>query len=240
MTAAPETTRPSTVPHEPALQDCSVPIPARFEELRRELRAQRGTEAFKRAFDVVAAIAGLLLFLPLLPFLAIVTRLESAGPLLFRQTRIGRDGRPFTCYKIRSMVQDAEGLKQKYAHLNEADGAAFKIRQDPRITRVGRFVRRSSLDEFPQLLNVLRGDMSIVGPRPQIPAEVAEYEEHHKARLLVKPGITCLWQVSGRNDVDFEEWMRLDREYVERRSLALDFSILLRTLPAVIHRRGAY
>jgi len=240
MTAAPETSRSSPVPRESALRECSVPIPSRFDTLRRELRGQWATELCKRVVDVVAAIAGLLLFLPLLPFLAVVIKLESRGPLLFRQTRIGRDGHPFTCYKIRSMVQDAEGLKDKYAHLNEADGAAFKIRQDPRITRVGRFVRRSSLDEFPQLLNVLRGDMSIVGPRPQIPAEVAAYEERHKARLLVKPGITCLWQVSGRNDVDFEEWMRLDREYVERRSLALDFSILLRTLPAVIHRRGAY
>ena len=240
MTAAPETSRSRIDAARDAADAPAVEIPARYAALRERLRAQMGTRVVKRIVDIVAAAFGLLLFLPLLPFLAVVIKLESRGPLLFRQTRIGEDGRPFTCYKIRSMVVDAEDLKQQYAHLNEADGAAFKIRQDPRITRSGRFVRRSSLDEFPQLFNVLRGDMSIVGPRPQIPAEVAQYREEHKARLLVKPGITCLWQVSGRNDVDFEEWMRLDREYVESRSLALDFSILLRTLPAVMDRRGAY
>ena len=240
MTAAPHTTTTRAVAVDDEVSAPLVEIPERFEPLRARLRAQRGTEVVKRLFDVTAAVAGLLLFLPLLPFLALMIKLESRGPLLFRQARIGRDGRSFTCYKIRSMVQDAEDLKVRFAHLNEADGAAFKIRQDPRITRVGRFVRRSSLDEFPQLFNVLRGDMSIVGPRPQIPNEVAQYRDEHKVRLLVKPGITCLWQVSGRNDVDFEEWMRLDRQYVENRSLTLDFSILLRTLPAVIHRRGAY
>jgi lipopolysaccharide/colanic/teichoic acid biosynthesis glycosyltransferase len=197
-------------------------------------------EVVKRLVDLVAALAGLLLFLPLLPFIAALVRLESKGPLFFGQERVGRYGRRFTCYKIRSMVPDAEALKDELEHLNEADGAAFKIRNDPRITRVGRFVRRSSLDEFPQLWNVLTGDMSIVGPRPQIPAEVDDYERPHLARLLVKPGLTCLWQISGRNDVDFGEWMRLDREYVERRTLALDISILLRTLPAVVKRTGAY
>lgn len=240
MTAAPETTRMRKTRAGDTDDVAAIPIPPQFAELRAGLAAQRGTIIVKRLFDIVSATAGLLLFLPLLPFLALVIKLESAGPLLFKQKRIGEDGRPFTCFKIRSMVVDAEQLKKELAHLNEADGAAFKIRQDPRITRSGRFVRRSSLDEFPQLLNVLRGDMSIVGPRPQIPAEVAQYRDDHKVRLLVKPGITCLWQVSGRNDVDFEEWMRLDREYVENRSLALDFSILLRTLPAVMHRRGAY
>ena len=229
-----------TAVSDPEPPTSEVPVPAMYDALRERLRAQHLTEFVKRVFDIVAALLGLLLFLPLLPFLVAMVKLESPGPLLFRQTRIGRDGRPFTCYKIRSMVQNAEDLKEQYAHLNEADGAAFKIRQDPRITRVGRFVRRSSLDEFPQLLNVLKGDMSIVGPRPQIPSEVAQYSDEQKVRLLVKPGITCLWQVSGRNDVDFEEWMRLDREYVENRTLGLDFWILLRTLPAVIDRRGAY
>jgi lipopolysaccharide/colanic/teichoic acid biosynthesis glycosyltransferase len=199
-----------------------------------------GLELVKRVVDVIAATAGLMLFLPLLPFIAALVKLESRGPLLFAQERVGRFGRQFTCYKIRSMVPDAELLKEDLSHLNEADGAAFKIREDPRITRVGKFVRRSSLDEFPQLWNVLKGDMSIVGPRPQIPAEVGEYERPQLARLLVKPGLTCLWQISGRNDVDFAEWMRLDREYVETRTLGLDISILLRTLPAVVRRTGAY
>ncbi len=209
-------------------------------DLRDRLRRQRFLRFVKRAFDIVAASAGLILFLPVLPFLAVMVKLESSGPFLFRQMRVGEDGKLFPCYKIRSMVDGAEELKDQYAHLNEADGAAFKIREDPRITRVGRFVRRSSLDEFPQLFNVLRGEMSIVGPRPQIPSEVADYRPEYRARLLVKPGITCLWQTSGRNDVDFDEWMRLDREYVENRSLGLDIRILLRTLPAVMARRGAY
>ncbi len=197
-------------------------------------------EFVKRAFDLVAAILGLLFFLPQVPFLMLLVKLETPGPFLFRQIRVGKDGRLFKCYKIRSMVVNAEELKESLAHLNEADGAAFKIREDPRITRVGRFVRRSSLDEFPQLLNVLKGDMSIVGPRPQVPSEVAEYLPQHLERLRVKPGLTCLWQVSGRNDLDFEEWMRMDREYVLRRGLKMDLWILLRTLPAVIARRGAY
>ena len=211
-----------------------------FTELRRHLESQRLLAVVKRIVDVLFALAGLLLFLPLLPFIAALVKLESKGPLFFAQERVGRYGRHFMCYKIRSMVPNAEALKEKLEHLNEADGAAFKIREDPRITRVGKFVRRSSLDEFPQLWNVLTGDMSIVGPRPQIPSEVAEYEREHLTRLLVKPGLTCLWQISGRNDVDFGEWMRLDREYVESRTLALDISILLRTLPAVVKRTGAY
>jgi exopolysaccharide biosynthesis polyprenyl glycosylphosphotransferase len=208
--------------------------------IRPQLAENRAYAAAKRVFDVVAAVVGLLLFLPLLVYIAVMVKLESPGPIFFRQTRVGRDGKLFACYKIRSMVANAEDLKQRYAHLNEAEGAAFKIRKDPRVTRVGKFVRRSSLDEFPQLFNVLRGDMSIVGPRPQIPEEVAQYTPEQRERLWVKPGITCLWQVSGRNDVDFEEWMRLDREYIRRRSWKLDIWILLRTLPAVIARRGAY
>jgi len=197
-------------------------------------------EPVKRLFDIVAASFGLLFFLPQLPFLALLVKLETPGPFLFCQRRVGRNGETFDCYKIRSMVVNAEDLKESLSHLNEADGAAFKIREDPRITRVGRFVRRSSLDEFPQLLNVLKGEMSVVGPRPQVPAEVEQYRPEHQARLAVKPGLTCLWQVSGRNDVDFEEWMSLDREYVARRGLKLDLWILTRTLPAVIARKGAY
>jgi lipopolysaccharide/colanic/teichoic acid biosynthesis glycosyltransferase len=138
------------------------------------------------------------------------------------------------------MVVDAEHQKERLQHLNEATGAAFKIKADPRITGVGRFLRRSSLDEFPQLFNVLRGDMSIVGPRPQVPSEVIEYTPEQALRLLVKPGLTCLWQISGRSHLDFDEWMVLDREYVRRRSLRFDLAILARTLPAVIERKGAY
>jgi lipopolysaccharide/colanic/teichoic acid biosynthesis glycosyltransferase len=206
-------------------------------------RAGRGGRAYavvKRAFDVAAATGGLCLLLPLLPFIVTLIKLETSGPVLFRQRRVGRCGRLFDCYKFRSMAADAEAVKDDLRHLNEATGAAFKIKDDPRITGVGRFLRRSSLDEFPQLLNVLRGDMSIVGPRPQIPSEVAGYSPADAQRLLVKPGLTCLWQVSGRSHLDFGEWMELDRQYVAAASLGLDTRILLRTLPAVIQRKGAY
>lgn len=196
--------------------------------------------ALKRLFDVTSAAAGLLLLLPLFPFIVLLIRLESPGPIFFGQLRVGYEGRLFRCFKFRSMYTDAEARKLELAHLNEASGAAFKIKDDPRITGVGRFLRRSSLDEFPQLFNVLRGDMSIVGPRPQIPSEVADYTPDQARRLLVKPGLTCLWQVSGRSHLDFNEWMELDQEYVRRRSLRFDLWVLARTLPAVIERKGAY
>ncbi|MFN2370395.1 MAG: sugar transferase [Candidatus Krumholzibacteriia bacterium] len=196
--------------------------------------------AAKRALDVAAALVGLALLLPLFPFIVLLIKLETPGPVFFRQQRVGRHGRIFACYKFRSMATDAEARKASLAHLNEATGAAFKIKADPRITGVGRFLRRSSLDEFPQLLNVLRGEMTIVGPRPQIPGEVADYTPAHALRLLVQPGLTCLWQVSGRSHLDFEDWMALDAEYVRTRSLGRDLGILARTLPAVIERKGAY
>ena len=203
-------------------------------------RAGRIYAIGKRAFDLAAALIGLFLVTPLLPFIVMLIKLETPGPVLFRQARVGRCGRLFACFKFRSMAVDAESLKDDLRHLNEATGAAFKIKDDPRVTGVGRFLRRSSLDEFPQFLNVLRGDMSIVGPRPQIPAEVADYTPTQARRLLVKPGLTCLWQVSGRSHLDFSEWMELDRQYVDATGPGMDLRILLRTLPAVIQRKGAY
>jgi len=194
----------------------------------------------KRGLDIVLALVGLVLLLPLLPAIVLLIRLDSSGPILFRQKRVGRGGKLFTCYKFRSMVVNAEALKPDLVDRNEATGPAFKIRQDPRITAIGAFLRRSSLDEVPQLFNVLLGQMSIVGPRPQIPAEVELYEPWHRGRLQVQPGITCLWQISGRSLISFDEWMRLDLEYVRRRNMRLDIDILLRTLPAVIARKGAY
>lgn len=200
----------------------------------------RSYMVLKRGFDFVASLFGLLLLLPLFPFIVALIKLETPGPLFFRQVRVGRRGRLFACYKFRSMAVDAEGLKDRLRHLNEATGAAFKIKNDPRITGVGRFLRRSSLDEFPQLWNVLRGDMTIVGPRPQIPSETAQYAPVHAVRLCVKPGLTCLWQISGRSHLDFNEWMELDRQYVRQCGLRFDLKILARTLPAVIERKGAY
>ena len=194
----------------------------------------------KRILDLVLSSLGILLFLPLMIPLAIMIRLESNGPIFFRQIRGGKNRRHFICYKFRSMVAEAEELKDEISYMNEAEGPMFKIRNDPRITPLGSFLRRSSLDELPQLFNVFKGDMSIVGPRPQIPSEVERYQPWHYRRLEVTPGITCLWQISGRSAIGFEEWMRLDTEYVKMRGFLFDMKIILFTLPAIIARRGAY
>lgn len=195
---------------------------------------------FKRVFDAAASLVGLVVLSPVFVFLSILIRVDSRGPIFFSQVRVGKDGREFRFYKFRSMVQDAEDLKKKLMHLNELEGPVFKISDDPRITPIGRFLRRTSLDELPQLFNVLKGDMSLVGPRPPLPAEVANYESWQRQKLSVLPGITCLWQISGRNHIGFTEWMRLDIEYIRRQSFGLDMKILLRTLPAVLLRKGAY
>lgn len=194
----------------------------------------------KRALDVAVASLLLLLSLPLLVVVAIAVKLDSRGPVLFRSARCGRGGEPFTFYKLRSMYTGAEAMKHTLLHLNEVDGPVFKLANDPRITRVGRWIRRSSIDELPQLWNIIRGDMSLVGPRPPIPAEVEQYTPSQMRRLSVKPGLTCLWQVSGRSDLSFDEWVRLDLDYIFQRSFAMDVKILARTIPAVLSCRGAY
>ena len=194
----------------------------------------------KRALDFVGSLVALVFSAPVIAVLAALVKLESHGPVFYRSVRIGRGGRAFTFYKLRSMVKDADLNRHHLAHMNEADGPVFKIARDPRITRIGRFMRTTSLDELPQFFNVLIGDMSLVGPRPPIPGEVAQYEPWQLRRLDVRPGITCLWQISGRSRIGFQEWMRLDLEYIRRQSLALDVKILLRTIPAVLSREGAY
>jgi lipopolysaccharide/colanic/teichoic acid biosynthesis glycosyltransferase len=188
----------------------------------------------------MGAAVGLLLILPFLPVLALAIKLSSPGPVLYRSIRLGRSGEPFVFYKFRSMVDGAHESRKYVLHMNEVDGPIFKITNDPRITRVGRFLRRSSLDEIPQLWNVLRGDMTLVGPRPPIPEEVEKYEPWQRRRLDVKPGLTCLWQISGRSKLGFDEWMRLDIQYIRHQSFLLDVKIILRTLPAVVSRDGAY
>jgi exopolysaccharide biosynthesis polyprenyl glycosylphosphotransferase len=194
----------------------------------------------KRTMDLALTVLALPIVLPLGVMLAIIVRLDSPGPAIFRQRRIGRDGRPFICYKFRTMVVDAEERKAELAALNEADGPLFKIRNDPRMTRVGRFLRRYSLDELPQLWNILRGDMSWVGPRPATPEEVAQYEDWHYRRLTVVPGLTGLSQVLGRSDISFDEMVRLDIFYTENWTPGMDLRILLQTIPVVISGRGAY
>jgi lipopolysaccharide/colanic/teichoic acid biosynthesis glycosyltransferase len=198
-----------------------------------------GYRRWKRAFDVVVTVAVLPLALVIIAVCALLIWVTDPGPVFFSQPRTGKGGRRFRMYKLRTMVSNAEELKQKYAHLNELTWPDFKITDDPRVTCVGRFMRKTSLDELPQLLNVLKGDMSLVGPRPTS-FDVSTYDLWHTERLEVLPGITGMWQISGRSDVGFDGRLRLDREYIERQSLWLDIQILMRTVAVILSRRGAY
>lgn len=193
---------------------------------------------WKRTLDVVGAVVGLVLLSPLMLATALAIRLTSRGPVIFRQERAGLGGRPFTMYKFRSMVVDAEERKAALARLNEQDGPAFKMKHDPRVTRVGRFIRSTSIDELPQLFNVLKGEMTLVGPRPLPVDESRECEGWHRNRLDVTPGLTCIWQVEGKNRVTFTEWNRMDVRYLRRRSLAHDLVLIVRTAWVVMQRRG--
>jgi exopolysaccharide biosynthesis polyprenyl glycosylphosphotransferase len=195
--------------------------------------------AVKRCIDIAVASLLLVLTLPIWLLAMLAIKLDSDGPVFFRQQRSGRLGRPFWFYKFRTMRVDAEAAMSELRGRNEQSGPVFKIRDDPRVTRVGRWLRRYSIDELPQLLHVMTGDMSVVGPRPPLPAEVLQYEIDHRARLSMRPGITCLWQVSGRNEIAFGDWVKLDLEYIERWSLWLDLEIMLLTIPAVLSGRGA-
>ena len=194
----------------------------------------------KRILDVVLAGLGLVALLPLLAVIALAVKLTSEGPVLHVQTRVGLNGRRFRFYKFRSMHRDAEARLAQLQALNEASGPVFKMRNDPRVTGVGRYLRRTSLDELPQLINVLKGDMSLVGPRPPLPREVESYRPTDRLRLSVRPGLTCLWQVRGRSNVDFDTWMEYDREYIARMSLVLDLALLFRTVWVVLSAKGAY
>ena len=193
----------------------------------------------KTVFDRTLAAIALILGAPVLGIIAIAIKLDSKGPVLFKQNRSGLNGKLFPLYKFRTMCTDADKLKAKLQDLNEMSGPVFKITNDPRVTRIGKLLRKSSLDELPQLLNVVRGEMSLVGPRPPLPKEVAEYQSWQHRRLSVKPGITCTWQVNGRNRIDFEDWMKLDLEYIDNWSLWNDAKIIARTVPAVLKGDGA-
>ena len=192
----------------------------------------------KRLTDIAIAAAGLVVLAPFMAVISILIRLTSPGPVIFRQVRCGLNGRRFLFYKFRSMCQNAEDLKPALEHLNTRE-TVFKIPHDPRLTSVGRYLRKFSIDEWPQLWNVLRGDMSLVGPRPAVPSEVDRYQRWQRRRLRMRPGLTCLWAISGRDNVDFETWMKLDMQYIDNWSLALDWKILLRTIPHVLIGHGA-
>lgn len=197
-------------------------------------------EFIKRVIDIAGALFGLIVLSPLCLITAIAIYCEDKNSPLFSHIRVGKNGRPFRIYKFRSMHVDAEKKLKDLKNLNEADGPVFKIENDPRITKIGAFIRRTSIDELPQLWNILKGDMSIVGPRPPLPNEVAEYDDYQRQRLLVKPGLTCYWQCSGRSSLSFDEWMKLDMKYISERGLLTDIKIILMTIPAVINGDGAY
>jgi exopolysaccharide biosynthesis polyprenyl glycosylphosphotransferase len=196
--------------------------------------------ALKRMFDLSVVLISLPITIPLAIVITLLIWFDSGRPIIFRQQRVGKNGKLFTCYKFRTMVPDAEQRRKELLHYNEADGPLFKIRADPRVTRIGRWLRRTSLDELPQLYNVLRGDMSLIGPRPALPEEVARYEPWHHRRLAVLPGLACLPQALGRSEISFDEQVRLDIYYAENWSLSLDFRILMMVIPAILSGRGAW
>ncbi|WKN29120.1 sugar transferase [Apilactobacillus kunkeei] len=194
----------------------------------------------KRLFDIAASLFALLITLPLTLVVSLCIYLDDRGPIFYTQERIGKNGKPFKIYKFRSMCQNADDKKKELTEQNEVNGAMFKMSNDPRVTRVGCFIRRHSIDELPQLINVLLGDMTVVGPRPPLPEEVAQYNEHDMERLKVKPGCTGLWQVSGRNSLDFDEMVELDIDYIEHASLTLDIKICFKTVWIMIYPNEAY
>lgn len=197
-------------------------------------------EVIKRVIDVVCSFVGVLVLSPLFIIIAIIIKFTSKGPVFFSQKRVGRDGKEFDMYKFRSMVVNAEELKEKLVAQNEMSGPMFKMKDDPRVTKVGKFIRKTSIDELPQLWNVLKGDMSLVGPRPSLPKEVAQFEDWMYRRLEVKPGLTCYWQVSGRNNIDFEDWMKLDIKYVDERNLWIDIRLIFKTVGVLFGDKNAH
>lgn len=194
----------------------------------------------KRLFDVVASVCALIVLSPVFLITAIAIVAEDGGPVFFTQTRAGRDMKPFKIYKFRSMYRNAEDLFSKMQEQNEQSGHAFKIKNDPRITNVGRIIRKTSIDELPQLINIIRGDMSIVGPRPILDFQMKECNEYEKQRLIVRPGLTCYWQVSGRAHIGWKEWVELDLQYIEDMSILTDLKLIFRTIPAVLDGEGSY
>ena len=197
--------------------------------LREQIQMGTGYCFLKRIMDIVCSLTGLIALLPVFAIVVLAIKLESKGPIFFSQKRVGENGQIFNMYKFRSMVKNAESLKENLAHKNEMNGPMFKIKEDPRVTKVGKFIRKTSIDELPQLINVLKGEMSLVGPRPSLENEVEKFEEWMMKRLEVKPGLTCYWQVSGRNNIEFKEWMKLDVKYVKERNTFVDIKLIFKT-----------
>lgn len=200
---------------------------------------QNRYEKIKRFFDICLSAAALVVLSPLLLVIAILIYLEDKGPVIYSQTRIGKDGRAFKLYKFRSMCVDADEKLKDLQKLNERDGPVFKIKNDPRVTKVGKFIRKTCIDELPQLVNIIKGDMSIVGPRPPLPNEVEQYNSYQKQRLLVVPGLTCYWQIQKGEKTTFDEWVELDLKYIKERSILLDFRLILLTFKVILSGKGA-
>ncbi|MCM2983562.1 sugar transferase [Niallia circulans] len=212
---------------------------ARTEEVL--IKEQKAYLLFKRVFDILCAIIGLLILSVLFFIIGFLIKFEDKqGSIFFKQTRIGKDGKPFEMYKFRSMVSNAEDLKASLMDKNEATGPVFKIKDDPRVTRVGKFIRKTSIDELPQLINVLKGEMSLVGPRPSLPQEVAAYSSYERQRLKIVPGITCYWQVGGRSNLSFSEWVELDLKYIRERNLFIDFKLIIKTFFVLFGSKDAF
>lgn len=214
-------------------------LQCRIDDSKIVVEERKMYEFSKRSIDILGSLCGLVLLSPILLIIMVLIKLESKGPVIFSQERVGRYEKKFKMYKFRSMVINAEELKKKLEAQNEMSGPMFKMKDDPRVTKVGKFIRKTSLDEIPQLVNVLKGDMSLVGPRPSLPKEVAQFELWMHRRHDVKPGLTCYWQVSGRNNIDFEDWMKLDIKYVEERSLWGDIMLILKTVGVLFGDKNA-
>lgn len=197
-------------------------------------------EIFKRIIDIIGAGLGLILLSPIIAIVACAVKVTSKGPIFFSQKRVGKNGELFEMYKFRSMVVNAEELKENLEDQNEMSGPMFKIKDDPRVTKVGKFIRKTSIDELPQLWNILKGDMSLVGPRPSLPKEVEQFDNWMFKRLSVRPGLTCYWQVSGRNNIDFEDWMKLDVKYVEERNIWIDIKLIFKTIFVLFCDKNAH
>lgn len=205
--------------------------------LKEQIKQRPTYEFVKRSVDIICSLIGLIVLMPILVVVSILIKIESKGHIVFSQDRVGKEGKIFRMYKFRSMISNAEELKEKLD--NERTGPMFKMRNDPRITRVGKFIRKTSIDELPQLVNILKGQMSIVGPRPSLPEEAKEFEDWMMKRLSIKPGLTCYWQVDGRNDIGFIEWMKLDIKYVEERSILIDAKLILKTFSVLVGDKNA-
>ena len=205
-----------------------------------ETNKTKSYEAIKRLMDIILSTIGLMILSPILLVVAILIKIDSKGPIFFKQKRVGLNGKAFDMYKFRSMVVNAEELKEKLEKQNEMSGPMFKIADDPRITKIGKFIRKTSIDELPQLWNVIKGDMSLVGPRPSLPKEVEQFEPWMEERFKVKPGLTCYWQVGGRNNIDFENWMKLDIKYVKERTLAIDIMLIFKTFFVLFGDKNAH